>query len=1711
MSTVRGGARGRGRGSGGAPRGPSANRGASFRGNDGRGGPTPRAAFGQPSRGNNGDGRGRGAFPAAATNGLRQPPPSKSGSAFGGVAQASGSWTQRYESLTKSRERERRQAIAQGLIADPDKPRSLAEAITPVGTCQEMCAEYERAQRAVQNDVWAEEMDPNHSVYSVGKAEPDEARMVKKFRRAAAGVEEQLPSDLRPPGVLRRTCDYLFDEVVGNAPKLEKVHHFVWDRTRAIRNDFSIQQVTKPEDLRLAIDCYERIARFHIMSLHQLAVLPRPYDKYDAQQEREQLDRTLLSLMQYYDDSRGRVDLPNEAEFRAYCVIFQLQDPMPDLEDRAQSWPRHIIMDRRVQKALELYAAACNTMDSQGPLKPRASHLAAQQDWQRFWTLADSKEVSYLMACVAEIYFNLVRRTALNALSRAFRQSPNRSPDDWTIDALCELFALDEEEQVVTFCEAYGFSFAERADGQQYLDLASVKERTLPQPNIGLPKQWRSELVESKRYGRILPAIINGLAVKEAQQAGMVIQEEDDQMEMDDGVTSMEAPTHPFMEDNSDEVDAEDSNSLFIPESRDEGAKENNAPAVQPLTNGFGTVSGGPPPRTFGAPSNGFGFGQPSGDTAAASKLSIGESLFSPKSSNSIEATPAAKGQSHFNFLSGPSSQTATPGPAEPPTPAPKPAFTPPAFEPGASFKFPSPPNGKPNAEDAPNSPFGTPAANQSSIFAKPVAKHRDSAETSPTQTFPFLKPSAPARPSEANGDIVNKQPTGSSPTYKQPSMESAPTSPEKPFTFGEPAAAAEPATSLQANLGQPETKSSQPQFTPSNPAQGANAANGATLPSSLGRKPSVGPHQVKRPSPLSNSISSEDVSNANSAGRAPSKAAGQQPVKDLFPDRPDAGAYKAYTQTKTPDRAKGDLDSIVARLADDITNDEVAGFLNQYIEFAVQQAITSAQDQVALERNTTQANQFRKAVLFRRYYKKWKDIFWGRKFAKRGNKRRERARRGLEELKRSQGSDTHSFLGTSRATSVAGSVVDDAEAKRKMVDRMFQQTVRNGQPPGARSVDQQANAGSKRPLSSHGVEASASVREGGHKRMKSTSHVDDRGRVTKPANTSNPNADILKRSSFLGFTMPTNLRANGSSGTTSHYFRLKAMGIESGDGARGIKRRRDESAEATPRASPPSLRASSSLTSRTDRDLPPSLRMSELLQSTTDQPRSTALARAAPLAPATNDADELLFARLKAARESLAQGTTYLKDEVAKEEEFKRSLSASQSSNDSPSLVRARVEARWRASQAASSNGLAEPASDVPAYRLRESRFVPREQYGRAIERAKEIRETRSRESSRPESRTDQHAFAAAAAPAVQEPQADKPFFATPQNFMGAQHQAAKVPNGLPNSNLAQWQPPSTVQETQPFAQAPQSNGWAFSNTAAQGPGFGSFAETSANPFSSFASQPSQAVGYAQARSSLLADGHDFTIQPSQMQPSLSNSFGDSQPHGFGQQSFHPFEQQHSPTPPQADSHLHTQSLSQQAFSLLSDEEEQEPPAYASQFAQQPTVNGDLEEEHSDELLDDGEDEEVQDSYQYTQNNMYAALANELGGDTEENVEEGQSGVDFQSQVGEESEEEGQKAYGYGYDQQEGGYQNEELDGDIEDAEDYDSDEELEDDDETEGEPYSIHQGDFTNGGDYTEGEDEEDDIDPRTQRTWNQQPPKNDAFQDVGATVEEAIELSD
>jgi hypothetical protein len=79
----------------------------------------------------------------------------------------------------------------------------------------------------------------------------------------------------------QKTLDYLFHVILAQDPLLDHAHPFLRDRTRAVRQDFTIQNDNGP----LAVECNERIARFHIYCL--FAMRGRP--NFSESQELEQL------------------------------------------------------------------------------------------------------------------------------------------------------------------------------------------------------------------------------------------------------------------------------------------------------------------------------------------------------------------------------------------------------------------------------------------------------------------------------------------------------------------------------------------------------------------------------------------------------------------------------------------------------------------------------------------------------------------------------------------------------------------------------------------------------------------------------------------------------------------------------------------------------------------------------------------------------------------------------------------------------------------------------------------------------------------------------------------------------------------------------------------------------------------------------------------------------------------------------------------------------------------------------------------------------------------------------------------------------------------------------------------------------------------------------------------------------------------------------
>ncbi|KAJ6130457.1 hypothetical protein N7512_003237 [Penicillium capsulatum] len=424
-----------------------------------------------------------------------------------------------YDELKINRGGERAKAIKNGQMADPNQPTSLKKAITPVGTCQDMCPQFESYERIVQNmvDKCEKYLDPaTHTLQYLP------AKMIKRFRRSAAGYDEQLPSDIRTPHALLHTTNYLIRHIIGRQP-LPIIHKFVWDRTRSVRNDFSVQQVTQESDVKLAVTCLERIARFHIVSLHLLSS-PTNAEQFDPHQEREQLNNTMLSLMYYYDDNRERISFPNEVEFRAYYIIFSIQDQRPDLESRVQKWPAFLLEAPPVQIALDLYAAAGNTWSYQRTIDTHKPNVIAQGFYARFFNIINSPSVSYLMGCVAEIYFNYVRQTAIRAIWKAYCRVPlsqQNKNEEWTVTELTRELHFDSEDDTIEFCKSQDLQLVENAHGQLYLSWGNRPVDSIDW-NPSSAHSYSHTYVESKRAGRTLVAIILGMTVREAARMGMI-------------------------------------------------------------------------------------------------------------------------------------------------------------------------------------------------------------------------------------------------------------------------------------------------------------------------------------------------------------------------------------------------------------------------------------------------------------------------------------------------------------------------------------------------------------------------------------------------------------------------------------------------------------------------------------------------------------------------------------------------------------------------------------------------------------------------------------------------------------------------------------------------------------------------------------------------------------------------------------------------------------------------------------------------------------------------------------------------------------------------------------------------------------------------------------------------------------------------------------
>ncbi|KAK1760633.1 SAC3/GANP/Nin1/mts3/eIF-3 p25 family-domain-containing protein [Echria macrotheca] len=394
------------------------------------------------------------------------------------------------------------------IIDDPEKKRRLADALPFKGICEDMCPEFEQVSRIAEHDVKTEEKSQAPGGTALWA---DPAKMVKKFGRSAAGQDAPLPQDVRSVDALRRTTDYLFNDLLQSDNNLPSMHNFLWDRTRAVRRDFTFHSQKSPEEMKDMVYCFETITRFHATALHLLSRKGYAQEDFDFKQEIEQLGRTILSLVEAYDACREKdVHCENEPEFRAYYLLLNVHDP--SIAKRIPTWGKDYWLDsEEIQTAMSLIQAMEDVREMKGPIKPRRGTTLSDEAFTNYFAIVEDPKVSYTMACIAEIHFTTVRQNILRNLVRGYARYRD-APRTISAADLNKLLRFDTPEEAVEFAKAHNFEFSSEypqgkaAPPAPYLVL-NDKKKTVPSPRV--TQSFSGQLVERKRGSQSLPFIIH--------------------------------------------------------------------------------------------------------------------------------------------------------------------------------------------------------------------------------------------------------------------------------------------------------------------------------------------------------------------------------------------------------------------------------------------------------------------------------------------------------------------------------------------------------------------------------------------------------------------------------------------------------------------------------------------------------------------------------------------------------------------------------------------------------------------------------------------------------------------------------------------------------------------------------------------------------------------------------------------------------------------------------------------------------------------------------------------------------------------------------------------------------------------------------------------------------------------------------------------------
>ena len=355
-----------------------------------------------------------------------------------------------------------------------------------IGICTEMCPFKERQLRVEQNDVpLLEQEHPSRPGWT------DEMMMVKAFKRSSQATELNVPKLCRTPKTLWESWNYMKNNILDidldgadqrfidsdlipgkqDRANLKNIHEYMWDRTKMIAKDFSMQGITLGNSHPMATAFFEECARYHIWV---------EYEKEKSHNlNSRNLNERLKTLNEFYDRDyeKGKVNL-NEAEFRAYYILqhvgntdkAEIPGYLRDLSTRPE-----ILNAPIMQEALKIWVAW------------------KRNDYQRFFSILKAS-IHVLVCCQAFQYVGYMRYTALQTIHRV-----NKGPKQglyFPLHDLVGLLGFDNVQVAEEVCIEFGLTVAKTNAGAPCVILK--KDNRPVQPDA-IKKRRNETLVDSKR------------------------------------------------------------------------------------------------------------------------------------------------------------------------------------------------------------------------------------------------------------------------------------------------------------------------------------------------------------------------------------------------------------------------------------------------------------------------------------------------------------------------------------------------------------------------------------------------------------------------------------------------------------------------------------------------------------------------------------------------------------------------------------------------------------------------------------------------------------------------------------------------------------------------------------------------------------------------------------------------------------------------------------------------------------------------------------------------------------------------------------------------------------------------------------------------------------------------------------------------------------